>query len=191
MRFHAVNEATPLKHVSEVCVGKGPGEWVEPVWSSARVRCRRSACRGRHPKWPRTPGSFAGLGTRRVARKSDDARCVRRHTQAAVGEPGSLARREGLEPCSPALTTAKKATGHFETARRGCSSKPSGAAATDRQPADHAMDTPDALRLSRLDRLINQLGEHQLSIRQQVRAQPWSGPQTSAGAACAACLPRC
>lgn len=32
------------------------------------------------------------------------------------------------------------------------------------------MDTPDALRLSRLDKLINQLGEHQLSIRQQVRS---------------------
>ena len=33
-----------------------------------------------------------------------------------------------------------------------------------------SMASPDALRLSRLDRLISQLGEHQLSIRQQVRA---------------------
>jgi hypothetical protein len=31
------------------------------------------------------------------------------------------------------------------------------------------MSSPDALRLSRLDRLIGQLGEHQLSIRQQAR----------------------
>jgi hypothetical protein len=29
--------------------------------------------------------------------------------------------------------------------------------------------SPDALRLSRLDRLLDQLGEHHLSIRQQVR----------------------
>jgi hypothetical protein len=28
--------------------------------------------------------------------------------------------------------------------------------------------TPDSLRLSRLDRLIGQLGDHQLSIRAQV-----------------------
>lgn len=32
--------------------------------------------------------------------------------------------------------------------------------------------TPDALRLSRLDRLIDQLGEHQLTIKQQVRPVP-------------------
>lgn len=29
--------------------------------------------------------------------------------------------------------------------------------------------TPDGLRLSRLDRLISDLGQHQLSLRQQVR----------------------
>lgn len=36
---------------------------------------------------------------------------------------------------------------------------------------DGGYGTPDHLRLSRLDRLIGELGQHQLSLRQQVRAR--------------------
>lgn len=60
------------------------------------------------------------------------------------------------------------------------------------QSAAFQMGTPDALRLSRLDRLINQLGEHQLSIRQQVgawqNAAEWR-PRTPKQS-CRPCLPR-
>lgn len=37
-----------------------------------------------------------------------------------------------------------------------------------RGPCAQKMETPDALRLTRLDRLIGQLGEHQAAVRQQV-----------------------
>lgn len=46
---------------------------------------------------------------------------------------------------------------------RACCSSAAGA-------MDGGFGTPDHLRLSRLDRLIGELGQHQLSLRQQVRA---------------------
>lgn len=35
-------------------------------------------------------------------------------------------------------------------------------------PSNNDVPTPDSLRISRLDRLLDQLGEHQLTIRQHV-----------------------